>query len=85
MASTVQAGSQRLTFDEGIVVPDTGEPADEVFADGFLIPGLRDAHFHPVTYAASLVVPSLKTARDFSDVAARLQEAATPLPRPLWS
>ena len=47
---------------------------------GTIVPGLRDAHFHPVTYAASLVVPSLKTARDFADIGARLQAASQGLP-----
>ncbi len=47
---------------------------------GVIVPGLRDAHFHPVTYAASLVVPSLKTARDFADIGERLRLAAGGLP-----
>ena len=48
--------------------------------EGTIVPGLRDAHFHPITYAASLVVPSLKTARDFADIGDRLQAASKGLP-----
>lgn len=43
---------------------------------GIVIPGLRDAHFHPVTYAASLIVPSLKEAGDFAEISQRLRAAA---------
>ena len=43
---------------------------------GVIIPGLRDAHFHPVGYAASLQRPSLKQAPDLDAVAAILREAA---------
>jgi predicted amidohydrolase YtcJ len=43
---------------------------------GTIIPGLRDAHLHPVGYAASLLRPSLKNARDFADVADIVARAA---------
>lgn len=42
---------------------------------GTLIPGLRDAHLHPVTYAAMQALPSLKTAADFGEIADRLRSA----------
>ncbi len=48
--------------------------------DGVLVPGLRDAHFHPTTYTASLVQPVLKTAADFAEVGARLRNAADSAP-----
>lgn len=54
--------------------PLDGSPAEFDY-DGYLIPGLRDAHFHPVMYAAALSVPSLKTAADFTDIGRRLQAA----------
>ncbi|MDH3729884.1 MAG: amidohydrolase [Acidimicrobiia bacterium] len=47
--------------------------------DGFVTPGLRDAHFHPATYTASLVQPALKTAIDFAEVGERLHAASTSL------
>ncbi len=45
-----------------------------------IIPGLRDAHFHPVTYAALVAGTSLKSATDFRDLGARLQAAGARLP-----
>jgi predicted amidohydrolase YtcJ len=47
---------------------------------GFLIPGLRDAHFHPVLYAAGLAVPVLKDATNFHDLSERLRHRASQLP-----
>jgi len=41
-----------------------------------IVPGLVDAHLHPVGYAASLERPILKGARDFGDMADILAEAA---------
>ena len=49
--------------------------------DGFITPGLRDAHFHPVAYASSLNSVSLKTAVDFEDLKARLRVAASRRPQ----
>ena len=43
---------------------------------GVVIPGLRDAHLHPVGYAAALQRPSLKNARDFSEIAEIVAAAA---------
>ncbi len=51
------------------------------FEGGTIVPGLRDAHFHPVGYAASLARPSLKQAMDFGEVAELLREAAAAAPR----
>ena len=42
---------------------------------GVVVPGLRDAHFHPIGYAAALQRPSLKTAADFDEVCDRIREA----------
>ena len=44
-----------------------------------IVPGLRDAHFHPVTYAAAVTGTTLKEAADFADLAERLQDAAAGL------
>ncbi len=41
-----------------------------------IIGGLRDAHFHPLVYAAALTRPSLKTAADLAEVLDILREAA---------
>ncbi len=71
-----------VLVDDGYVVA-VGRAADlrrphvpEQAVPGVIVPGLRDAHFHPVGYAASLRRPSLKQARDFADIAAILQDAA---------
>jgi predicted amidohydrolase YtcJ len=42
---------------------------------GVIVPGLRDAHLHPVGYAASLHRPSLKRAADLGAVADILRDA----------
>jgi predicted amidohydrolase YtcJ len=47
---------------------------------GVIVPGLRDAHFHPVGYAATLQRPSLKEATDLAGVAEVLREAAAAHP-----
>lgn len=39
------------------------------FGDATVVPGLHDAHLHPVGYAAALLRPSLKEAADFTEVA----------------
>ncbi len=49
---------------------------EEHYPGAIIVPGLRDAHFHPVPYAAALAGTSLKTAIDLGEVAARLREAA---------
>ena len=47
--------------------------------DGVITPGLRDAHFHPATYTASLIQPVLKDAADMAEVGDRLSAAAAKL------
>ncbi len=49
---------------------------EERYPGGVIVPGLRDAHFHPVGYAAALAGVTLKHAADFADVVARLEEEA---------
>jgi predicted amidohydrolase YtcJ len=51
--------------------------AEERFPGAVLIPGLRDAHMHPVPYAATLAGITLKEARDVADLQQRLREAAS--------
>lgn len=81
MSTVIQAGSDRISVTDGIVSQPTKDATPDIsFEDATMVPGFRDAHCHPVTYAASLVVPSLKTANDFADVGARLQAAAAGLP-----
>ncbi len=53
---------------------------EERFPGATIIPGLRDAHMHPVGLAALAQRTSLKTARDFDDVADRLADADRHLP-----
>lgn len=78
-------GERGLLLDGGRVAatgsPDALSPRADTSerVEGSIVPGLRDAHFHPVTYAASLVVPSLKAARDFPAIAERLAGAAADL------
>jgi len=50
-----------------------------------IVPGLRDAHFHPVGYAAALARPSLKDAPDLASVADVLRGEAghTPAGAPI--
>jgi predicted amidohydrolase YtcJ len=47
-----------------------------VYPGATIVPGMIDAHLHPIGYAASLSRPVLKEARDFDDVADILREAA---------
>jgi hypothetical protein len=50
------------------------------FPGATIVPGLRDAHLHPVGYAASLSRPILKSAPDFDAVADIVSEAAAGQP-----
>jgi hypothetical protein len=50
--------------------------AEERYPGDTIVPGLRDAHLHPVGYAASMSRPILKAARDFGDVADIIATAA---------
>ena len=49
---------------------------EEQYPGAFVVPGLRDAHFHPVAYAAAISGTSLKLAADLADVKDRLRHAA---------
>jgi predicted amidohydrolase YtcJ len=53
------------------------------FPGATILPGLRDAHIHPVPYAALLSGVSLKTAIDLGEVAVRLRAAAADRPGPI--
>ena len=56
------------------------------FAGATVLPGLRDAHLHPVPYAALLSGVSLKTAGTIPEIAARLRGAASRRPGPIcWA
>jgi len=44
---------------------------------GVIIPGLRDAHLHPVPYTAAIAGISLKDAGDIADVQQRIRSAAS--------
>jgi len=54
----------------------SGDEPERSFGDAFLLPGLRDAHLHPIGYAAALRGTTLATAADFDEVAARVRVAA---------
>ncbi len=56
-----------------------GVPEDR-FPGGVIIPGLRDAHLHPLPYVQSLTRPILKDAEDIDDLLTRIRAAATGLP-----
>ena len=49
---------------------------EERFPGCVIIPGLRDAHMHPVPYTLSLSRPTLKDATDLDEVLARIREGA---------
>lgn len=53
----------------------TGETG-QGYPGAVVIPGLRDAHFHPIPYAATLQRTSLKDAGDLDEVLRRLRMAA---------
>ncbi len=53
---------------------------EEAYPDGVVVPGLRDAHFHPVNYAAAVAGVTLKDAADLGDLVDRLRAAAAALP-----
>jgi predicted amidohydrolase YtcJ len=58
----------------------SAELAEERFQGATIVPGLRDAHLHPVGLAALLHRPSLKQAADFDEVVAILSAAERSLP-----
>ena len=53
---------------------------EERFPGGYLIPGLRDAHFHPVGYAGALERLIVKGATDFDDLIRMMRQAVSDLP-----
>lgn len=53
---------------------------EERFPGATIIPGLRDAHLHPVGHAAALARPGLKDAADFAAMADILTEAMRGMP-----
>jgi predicted amidohydrolase YtcJ len=58
---------------------DTHDVIKRNFRDATLIPGLRDAHMHPVPYAAVLSGCSLKQASDIADLKRRIARYASTL------
>lgn len=50
---------------------------------GVIVPGLRDAHLHPVPYTAAIAGVSLKAAVDMADVLAQIRSAADAAPGPI--
>lgn len=56
----------------------SGDVPTRHFPGAFILPGLRDAHIHPVGYAATLRGATLASAIDFDDVVTRLRGAAAP-------
>lgn len=50
------------------------------FPGATIVPGLADAHFHPLAYTAAVTRLSLKTTTDLADLAERLATAAAELP-----
>lgn len=54
----------------------TGSSVEVHHPDAVILPGLRDAHLHPVAYAAALRGTTLATAADFDEVNARLRQSA---------
>jgi predicted amidohydrolase YtcJ len=86
MTTLVGADNMSLLVADGRVVrrgaPDTprGAADTEVRYEGVLLPGLRDAHLHPVGYAAALNGITLGAARDLTAVAHRLRRASAGLP-----
>ncbi len=58
---------------------DATGAVEESYPGATIIPGLRDAHMHPVPYAALLDGCSLKQATDIADLQRRLREFAATL------
>jgi predicted amidohydrolase YtcJ len=53
---------------------------EDHFPGGVIIPGLRDAHLHPLPYVQSLSRTTLKDAGDLDQLLTRIRTAATGLP-----
>lgn len=56
----------------------SGDGNTRDFDDAYLLPGMRDAHMHPVAYAAALRGTTLATANNFDEIVTRLRKAAGP-------
>lgn len=86
MTTLFGADNIGLLVGDGVVVAsgdcDSLRPgaATEVRYDGVLLPGLRDAHLHPVGYAAALNGVTLGAATSLSKVNEILRGAAASLP-----
>ncbi len=68
----VAVGDRRALIEPGLAV--------EEYPGAFLLPGLRDAHMHPVPYAASLTGTSLRGVADIREFLDTLADAASTLP-----
>lgn len=55
---------------------DLGAGSIVEYPGAFLLPGLRDAHIHPVGYAAALRGATLASAANLADIGRRLRETA---------
>jgi predicted amidohydrolase YtcJ len=53
---------------------------EDRFGGGTIVPGLRDAHIHPVGYTAALNRLVVKNAADFDELVILVREAAAGLP-----
>jgi predicted amidohydrolase YtcJ len=67
----VAVGDQRHLSGGGVVVDYPG---------AVLLPGLRDAHLHPVAYAAALRGTTLAASVDFDDLQKRIRDTAAATP-----
>lgn len=56
------------------------EIPEDRFPGHVIVPGLRDAHIHPIAYAFSLTRPTLKDAADLDELLTRVRAAAALLP-----
>lgn len=86
MTRLFSADNDALLVDGGVVAARGPAEAlrsradDEIDHGGILLPGLRDAHLHPVGYAAALTGTTLGTATSLAEVTERLRQAAAALP-----
>jgi len=55
----------------------SADAVEVAFPGATIVPGLRDAHMHPIGYAASLSRPNLKNAADFAEIVDILASAAS--------
>lgn len=70
----LDGGTIAAVLTQGDPLPSDAETVR--YRGATIVPGLRDAHLHPVGYAAALQRPSLKAAADFAEIGAILREAA---------